>query len=366
MLLLLRLALGCAAALTLLPAGSAAAAGLHAPSDAHAPARPFAAPLRDDVIASRAGAARASAARAFAAQGQRFYSTDGQGPIRVELSRSYGELRRDTVQPFVDFVASRLHGPELPQLTLVILTPDEVRRACSETALACYVPKLQAMIVPGEQTPMGEVSLEYVITHEYGHHIAANRANDPWTVPFPKGAGAALYGPKRWASYEGVCAGVRAGRYFPGDEKKNYRRNPGENWAEAYAQERYRGQFPWQFDPSLAPDDGAFAAIAADVTDPWRRNVSQRRSGRLSRARRARSFGVQTTLDGRVRVDLRGPRRANFDVQIVVGGKVQVRSRRAGSRDRLVATDCQVRSFGVRVVRRSGAGRFRLRIRTPG
>jgi hypothetical protein len=54
------------------------------------------------------------------------------------------------------------------------------------------------------------------------------------------------FGPKRWATYEQVCAGVlsRPQRYFPGDQARNYVRNPGENWAEAYAQFQYQGRFP--------------------------------------------------------------------------------------------------------------------------
>jgi hypothetical protein len=351
----LLIALGC---LVVTAAGAAPASAashrLYAPSDATMPARPFAAPVRDDAPAGPGPAPRASAAAV-----QSFYSTDGQGPVRVDLSSSYGSLTQERIQPYVDFLASRLHGPELSRLTLFIVTPAEVRKMCSEQALACYLPRLELMIIPGEQTPPREVPVEYVITHEYGHHVAANRDNDPWP--------AVAYGPKGWATQEEICSGVASERYFPGDQGENYVRNPGENWAEAYAQLHYRGQFPWQYAASLSPTDASFAAVQADVLAPWDESVARRFKGkRLSGSRRSQTFKVRTTLDGRVKVTLRGPKRANFDIQILRGRSVRAASERRGSQDRLEATDCQVRGFSVRVVRRSGAGKFMVRIQTPG
>jgi len=348
----------------------ASAAELYTPSDATAPSRPFARPLKDRVIETPAGIARSSSPRARTAQSgpQTFFSSDGKSSVRIALSDEYGTLTKEKVQGTVDFLASRLHGAELEQLTVLILTPSELRQACSETALACYVPARELMIIPGEQTPQGEVPVEYVITHEYGHHIATNRDNDPFNDRAFDSAVA--FGPKRWATYEQVCAGVlaRPQRYFPGDQGENYERNPGENWAEAYAQLHYQNRFPWQFDPSFLPDAGAFAAVQADVLQPWTKNVARRRSGRLTSKRRSKTFPVTTTLDGRIVLTLKNPRGANFDVQILSGGRTvaRSRSRRRGGVDRLTATDCVVRSFEVRVVRRSGSGSFSLRVQTPG
>ena len=363
-LLILALAAG-----SLLAPAAASAAELYTPNDATAPARPFARPLQDTIVDTPAGVARTSSARARSAQSpQTFFSSDGTASMKVALSSEYGPVTKEKVQGTVDFLASRLHGPEIRRLTVLILTPSELREACSETALACYVPARELMIIPGEQTPRGEVPVEYVITHEYGHHVATNRDNDPFN---DRSFGSAVaFGPKRWATYEQVCAGVlsRPQRYFPGDQGENYVRNPGENWAEAYAQFQYQGRFPWQFDPSFRPDAGAFAAVQADVLQPWTRNVVARRSGRLTSKRRTKTFPVTTTLDGRVALTLNSPRGANFDVQIVSGGRTVARSRarRRGGYDRLTATDCVVRRFAVRVVRRSGSGSFSLRVQTPG
>lgn len=354
-------AVGCAVALAVLALPTAAcAAELYAPIlSPDLPARPLAGPVRDTIVG--ASDARASAARVPAvakASAQRFFSTDGQGPINVDLSPSYGALTQARVQPYVDFLASRQHGAELERLTLFVVTPAEVRQICSPNALACYVPSRETMVVPGEQTPQGEVPVEYVITHEYGHHVATNRSNTPWP--------AVAWGPKYWSTQRSVCAGVAERRYFPGDQAENYLRNPGENWAETYAQLHYRNAYPWGFDPSLTPDDATFFAAQRDVTAPWTREVARRHSGSLTSRRRSKTFPVTTTLDGRLRLTLDGPSRANFDLQVVSQGRTVVRSRRRGSNDTLTATDCQVRQFEVRVVRRSGSGRFTLRIRTPG
>lgn len=322
------------------------------------PSRPFTVPFRDAVLSRDAGGARASRSPVARASARRFFSTDGQGSVVVAISESYGSLTRELVQPYVDFVASRLHGSELDRLTLYLVTADELPRVCAPGALACYIPAQEIMIIPGEQTPSGQVPVEYVITHEYGHHVAANRDNDPWA--------AIGWGPKAWATQRGVCAGVAERRYFPNDQGDNYRSNPGENWAETYAQLHYRNLFTWEFDASFAPDEATFAAAQRDVVAPWRENVSQRRSGSLTSNRRTKSFPVTTALDGRITLSLKGPSRANFDVQILSGGRVVARSRRSGSRDTLTATDCQVREFSVRVVRRSGSGSFSLRVQTPG
>ena len=127
--------------------------------------------------------------------------------------------------------------------------PRSRARAAAMTTpeLACYGANDKTMILPGDQPAGSDVSVNYVIAHEYGHHIAANRSNAPL---------AALdFGPKRWSSYELVCKNTIDGRLAPGDEGTNYLSNPGEAWAEAYA----RLVFPaeaWRFTPLLQADPG--------------------------------------------------------------------------------------------------------------
>ena len=121
------------------------------------------------------------------------------------------------------------------------------------------------MIVPGDQAAGSDISVDYVITHEYGHHIAAHRSNAPLN--------ALDFGPKRWSSYELVCSNTLDGKLAPADEGANYLSNPGEAWAEAYA----RLVFPteaWRFTPVLKPTQGSALAAMADVAQPWTKRVT--------------------------------------------------------------------------------------------
>jgi hypothetical protein len=55
-------------------------------------------------------------------------------------------------------------------------------------ALGCYGG--QTLVVVGES--MDGIAPSSIATHEYGHHVAANRSNAPWP--------AIDWGTKRWAS----------------------------------------------------------------------------------------------------------------------------------------------------------------------
>ena len=146
-----------------------------------------------------------------------------------------------------------------------------------------------------------------MITHEYGHHIAAHRSNAPL---------AALdFGPKRWSSYELVCSNTIDGKLAPGDEGDNYLSNPGEAWAEAYA----RLVFPleaWRFTPLLKPTQGS--ALAADGRR--RAAVDQAREHDVH-GHEHHTFKLPITLDGAFTLKLDGPAKANYDLIVRSGGK---------------------------------------------
>ena len=135
------------------------------------------------------------------------------------------------------------------------MTFDEVQEICGTRALGCYA--RDQLVAPGEAVL--DTSAEEVLRHEYGHHIAAHRLNDPWA--------AIDWGPKRWASAANVCARVTRKEAYPGDEGSNYPLNPGEAWAEVYrlVDERKAGitTATWPIiAQSFFPDAGDLAAGA--------------------------------------------------------------------------------------------------------
>ena len=343
-----------AAAASLVAAAPAGAREIERLSPGSGSLRPWSAPLRDTQPASTARSARAQ----LRAQARTYFTPDGY-PVRVATSNAYADTpgNRANIQSYVDFLGTRLHGAEMGRLGVYIGPLSEVEQICGEGALACYFASPEVMVLPGEETPPGDAPVEYVMTHELGHHIARNRRNDPWP--------AVAWGTKRWASYEGVCTGVRARRYFPGDQGRRYASNPGEAFAEAYAHYHYRGA-PWQYIPSLRPDSTALATIERDVRQPWAPPAERSLAGALSAGRRVRDRSISMTLDGALDIRLVGPRAANFDLQVLVGRRIVARSRARGSRDTLRATICGTRRVIIRVRRVSGAGPFLARWRSPG
>jgi hypothetical protein len=227
--------------------------------------------------------------RAMAAgSSARSYRTpDGQ---RVEVAVSASYPKDDTAdQALVDFLATREHGSELGSLSLFVGKPAEVNRLCGGgQVVACYATAEKRMYVPGEDT--AGVPSGYAITHEYGHHIAASRRNDPWD--------ALDWGPKHWSSAVGVCAAVGRHALWPGDQGRHYESDPGEGFADGYAHLHYP-DVPWQYNPFMRPDARIFDAIRRDVEHPWtgpRTRVVHRRAQ------------LRLALDGEVAVRLAAPR----------------------------------------------------------
>ena len=286
--------------------------------------------------------------------------------VEVTTSGSFADTpeTRAAAQSFVDFLGSRLHGAELSRLRVFIGTNPEINALCGggRGVLGCYASAASRMLIPASDPPGGGAfTREYVLTHEYGHHIARHRSN----FPFP----ALNYGPKYWASHEYVCDNAYRGRLAPGNQGARYLDDPGEGFADAYAHLHYPG-VPWQFAGILFPNAGSFAAIRRDVLAPW---VTQRRGalrGYAGRFTRSRSYVVPVTLDGILQLRLIGPARSNLDLEIVSRGRVLVRSSVPGSRDTLAIRVCRaglpvVRPV-VRVVRRTGGGVFTLLTARPG
>lgn len=164
---------------------------------------------------------------------------------------------------WANFFAWLYHGSELPRVTIYQAPLDEVQQICGAGSAGCYSPSRQILVFPGD---VGAGADADIGAHEYAHHIAANRRNDPWD--------ANDWGPKRWATVVGVCSRVAAGTAYPGDEGAHYKLNTGEAFAEAYRLLNIQrggtwANFPLIVDPSFAPTPDSFAAALSDVQQPW-------------------------------------------------------------------------------------------------
>jgi hypothetical protein len=313
-------------------------------------------------------------AKAHAAVGTGTDSTltapDGT-PITVTISSQYGNTPEamQGAQNVVNFLDTRLHSFELALLKVFIGPSQEISSICgAQEALACYAPGEQRMYVPGDRASNSPVPVEYIMTHEFGHHIANHRKNALGS--------AFIAGPEYWATSQHICAGALLARppvFFPGDEDQHYLDNPGEGWADSYAHLPENGfeSAPFQFNPLFHRDQAAFDAIRRDILQPWSGSRKQTLSGSLG-SQNTQTFPDVISLDGPVVARLSGPASANYDLRVRLGGKVQTRTHSAGSRDRLKGLLCGTpnspppNTLKIVVVRRSGSGPFKLRLSDAG
>jgi hypothetical protein len=291
------------------------------------------------------------------------YTTPTGEPVTVYVSDAY---QQDPAIPqrWANFLDSLVHGSELSQVTAYLAPLDEVQTICGFEALACYSPQESLLVAPGDP-PAADISAEAVVTHEYGHHVAAHRLNPPWA--------AVDYGTKRWASYTQVCSQTRSGKLHPGAESlPYYTLNPGEAFAESYRVLNQHklglSETPWDVvDQSLYPNAQALALLEQDVTIPWTKPTPTAYRGSLRGGAKTRTFTITTGLDGSLRLDLRAsPRvRLRFRVTLASGKAVSTTTVAAAHDDVVSTTICGQRSYSVRVSRLRGAGAFTLSVTKP-
>jgi hypothetical protein len=266
-------------------------------------------------------------------------------------------------QRIADFLGTLIHGYEMEQLIVQLDTPSQIEFDCGYGAEACYYGGENKIVLSGDDAPAPEgASREFVLAHEYGHHVAQHRESPP---PFPA---AIDWGTPRWSSYERVCQGSRAGALFPGNEGLHYFRDPGEAFAESFAQLRFpKSNVPWRWAAALKPDQGAFEAIREDTLDPWLGRSAFRLRGRTSPQRSGaviRAF--RTPLDGTVSLRPAGGRRYELSLLNPAGRVLRTARHGLSARRQLNYTVCgQSRlRIAIRSPRNSGAP-FKLQIQRP-
>ena len=271
------------------------------------------------------------------------YVTAKSEHVTVYVSRSYPEDPK-VGQQWADFVGSLLHGPEISDVTIYLATPDEVSTECGGAEIrGCY--GQDQLVAPAEDEP--GISAKSVLAHEYGHHVAAHRVNDPWP--------AVAWGTKRWASYINVCKKAAARQLFPGAENPlEYKFNPGEGFAEAYRllnEQRLNLPItPWRVvDPKLRPSAKALSLLQQDVTHPWTGPTTLTRHATFGKTSRTttRTFKIPTRLDGTL----------TASVQPAAGEDLRLST--------TSTTVCGTRTTTLRVTRLSGYGRFTLTVTRP-
>ena len=289
------------------------------------------------------------------------YTTATGEYVNVSVSSSYPE--DDAVgQGWADYFAGLVHGSELGQLHVYVVTPAEVQDVCGNPdALGCYGSNQLVML--GE--PAYGIDPKDIAAHEYGHHVASYRVNTPWS--------AGDWGTKRWASYAGICTRVAQGTAFPGDEGMHYRLNPGEAFAEVYRavnQTKAGAPLTWPIvDYSFVPDARALQAAEADVVTPWTALTSRVVQARfLAKGSKVWTRVLPTPLDGQLDVVLSMPKGGLYTLSVLTSDRRTVLAAGLWSgttQKKLSYTICGQRSVVLRVGRAGAVGRFIVQYTQP-
>jgi hypothetical protein len=330
-------------------------------TDLSAPA-PAADPVEDTIIESGAGRIYRSA-RQNAAVPNLWDVGDGL-KVTIQVSDFYLPSP-EAEQDLAALLGSFPHGAEIQRLTAFVMPIEELIETCGGDALACYTPDNNTMYISGDGSIEGEAPNEYVIAHEYGHHLA-NSSKNP---PFDGGGGAIVPGPKNWATYANVCIGAETGYYSLDDPASDevYYRFPGEVFAETFAQKSFPGIVPWHFD-TREPGAGDFAAIDQDLRSPWTAPVTTQINKRFKKkGGSVYSKVIDTPLDGDVAVALHGPKKANFDLQLYNEDATRYYDKDGGkgSEEAVAGTVCGERKTRITVTRKKKSGKFTLDIVRP-
>jgi hypothetical protein len=321
-------------------------------------------PMRDVVLGEPgAAAARISAS----ASSQRYSIGDGSADtIAVSVTQACAETCQVTdPQRIASFVGTLIHGEEVDLLTVQLDTEFQLGFDCGFGAEACYFSGEDKIVIGGYEEVDGDgATLDFVLAHEYGHHVAQHRE---MPAPF---SDAIDWGPERWASLENICQGQRHGRFYPGDEGTHYFEDPGEAFAESFAHYRFpEMSIVWRYASALKPTAASFTAIREDTLNPWRGRKRFTLSGHVpARGEGAAVESLRTPLDGMVSLRPSSLRGRGYELALRSRAGRLLRSSRhgLGPRHQLDYTVCGQHRLHLLIrSTRSHGGRFHLQIQRP-
>ena len=283
------------------------------------------------------------------------YKTKDGTPIPITVAASFAGDPA-VAQTYADFLGTLPHGSELADLKVTIVPSAKVNADCGgqqgDSSARLLLDAQQRHDVPGDlQAAAAGVTASYVITHEYGHHVAAHRSDAPLSAPD--------YGPKRWSSYELVCRD-RPAAAVPRERGGVLPPEPGRELGGDVRAAR----LPEAAMDVLRPAEagrGCPRRRAGGRLEPWTGPMTKRLRGTFAAGGPAtQSFKLPLTLDGAMKLSLAGPKGTNLDLRVTSLGKVQAQTDAAGSSDHvsygIACRECWTEVLTLTVQRRSGVG----------
>ncbi|MEX2211202.1 MAG: hypothetical protein WD689_05505 [Gaiellaceae bacterium] len=263
---------------------------------------------------------------------------------------------------YTSVLSGALHGDEIAEVTIRIVSNSQVTEICGGGAAACYSGGFRGatIVVPAGKSD----TIAAIVLHEYGHHIDANSSVSGLREP---------NGTPRWWAARGIAALVESGEVAR-DYRLGWDRSIGEIFAEDYVQAHMTAPFKirWLSVPSVDILDAIRLDLAGapapeappEAAEPQRAPLVVTRSGRL-RPGQSRELPFTLLGPGR-RVTFTGTAAGRVRLQVVCDGAVVARTtlsrtKRTGTLDRagLGPAECTARATNLAKT----AQRFSIRLR---
>lgn len=315
--------------------------------------------IHDAVLPLRSNARSAAANDMIPSNASRgSYPANGM-MIKIAVSPAYQPDPAES-QSWANFLGNLPQHGDAAYLTAYFAPLSEMQQLCGSDADACYDPNVSVLVLLAEPAPDGATP-EELAAHEFGHHIANRRKNTPWSAD--------AWGPKRWATYQGICKGISSGKFFADGANNHYELDPAEGWAETYRVAAGQNPTEWPItSPAFKHGPPALSAALSDATNPWPGNVAQSSTRSFAKgALRTQWLRLGVPVDGRVSVAVAAGRGIDVDLDLFdsTGRKRLASSVRYGRNDSLATNVCGQRTVVVHFKLASGRGSYKATTNTP-